>query len=52
MPAEKLMRNINEKEIYAKATKKKVIIQFYCTDLQTFYNNYMNSVDVADQLRK
>ena len=34
MAAEKLVWNINEKEIYYKATKKKVSIQFYRTDLK------------------
>ena len=51
MAAEKLVWNIKEKDIYDKATKKKVKLQFYQTNLKCFYNNYMNSVDVADQLR-
>ena len=50
MAADKLVWNINEKEIYDKATKKKVSIQFYRTGLQIFYNNYMNSGDIANQL--
>ena len=50
MGAEKLVFNINEKEIYENATKKKFKLQFYCTELQNFYNNHMNSVNVADQL--
>ena len=36
LAAEKLVCNINEKEIYDKATKKKLSIQFYCTELQFF----------------
>ena len=49
--ADKLVCNINEKEIYDKTTKKKARLQFYHNELKTFYNNYMNSVDVSDQLR-
>ena len=33
MADEKLVWNINEKEIYDKASKKKVKLQFYCTEL-------------------
>ena len=51
MEAEKLVWNINEKDIYDKATKIKVKLQFYLTELQFFYNNYMNSVDVANQFK-
>ena len=49
--AEKLLWNINEKEIYEKATRKNVNLQFYCTDMQFSNKNNMNSVDVSDQLR-
>ena len=48
MVAEKLVWDINEKEIYDNATNKNVSIRFYRTELQKCYNNYMNSVDVAD----
>ena len=50
MVDEKLVWNMNEKDIYDKETKKKLKVQFYCTDLQFFYKNYMNSVDVADRI--
>ena len=50
MAAEKLVWNKNEKDIYDKETKKKVKLQFYCTELQILNTNYMNSVDVAYQL--
>ena len=51
MADEKLVWNINKKEIYDKANKKKVKLKFYRTELQFFYKNYMNSVDVANQLQ-
>ena len=50
MAAKNLVLNIKEKDIYDKATKKKVSIQFYLNKMQMFYNNNMNSVDVANQL--
>ena len=51
MVAQKLVCNINKKDIYDKATKKNVSIQFYQTELQNFNNNHMNSVDVYNQIR-
>ena len=50
MAADNLVWNINGKEIYEKATKKNVRLQFYHTEVQKFYKNYMNSVDVSYQL--
>ena len=50
MADEKLVWNINKKEIYNKATKKKVSVQIYPTELNFFYNNNMDSFDVANQL--
>ena len=50
MVAEKLVCNINEKDIYDKENNKKVRIQFYRTEMNFFNNNYMNSVHVFDQL--
>ena len=50
MVDEKLMWNINEKEIYDKATFKNSKLEYYCNYLHMFYNNYINLVDVSDQL--
>ena len=51
MAAKKLAWNINEMNIYDKGTKKEVKLHLYCNKLKILFKKYMNSVDVADQLR-
>ena len=51
MAEKKLAWNINEMNIYDKGTKKKVKLHLYCNKLKILFKKYMNSVDVADQLR-
>ena len=49
--AEKIVWEKNTRSVFDKTVKKKVKIEYYRSNIQNFYNFYMNSVDVADQLR-
>ena len=39
------------RKIYNYGKREQVIVKFLRTNVQDFYNNYMNCADIADQLR-
>lgn len=51
MAAENLNWKVKERKVYDVTKKKEVKMKFLRTEIQDNYNNNMNSVDIADQLR-